>query len=359
MNRKVIFFGLLVVMVLVLLLAVPTPPTQAGKPPTRTPKPTATTGPTATPAPPTPTPSGCTPPPVNELQVHVIDVGQGNSALVTYNGKRLLVDSGELVESTKVANYLQSVLCNKAVDYFVVSHYHSDHFGSYVDLLRNKGVTVGTATYDRGGSRTEYSSMIYAAYYDYCNAENPNACKRTTIKEGDTINLGAGITVKAVCAGQISPVRVGGCGQAVKSENDYNITILVTVGSLDVWIGGDTSGDSSGLYYADVETAAVNQGKIGNSLDFYGVDHHGSCYSTNANFVNATLPKASAFSLGYNDYGHPCPSVVTRLTNAGSAIYYTQNDQGQVVDGNVTIKYSGGSTYTIAGARGTNTFTTK
>lgn len=363
MNRKVtIFFGLLVAFVLVLLLAAPAPTAQAAKPPTRTPLPTATTAPNATPTPvpPTPTPGACTPTHVaGTFEVDFIDVGQGNSALVIApSGKTMLVDSGELVQSSKVASFLQTKLCTKAIDYFVVTHYHSDHFGSYTDLLRNKGVTIGTATYDRGGARTEYASTIYTDYYDFCTTQNPAACKRTTLHESDTINLGVGATAKVLCMGSISP-RVGGCGQAVITENDYSALILVTVGSIDVWLGGDTSGDTSHTFYADVETAAVNQGKIGAFLDVYGVDHHGSCFSTNANLVNATLPTASVFSLGLNDFGHPCPDVVTRLTNAGSRLYYTENDQGLVVDGNVVIKYASGTTYTITGAKGTTTFTTK
>ncbi len=270
----------------------------------------------------------------------------------------MLVDSGELVQSSKVASYLQKTLCKKAIDYFVVTHYHSDHFGSFTDLLRNQGVTIGTATYDRGGDRNEYASTIYTDYYDFCTTQNPAACKRTTLHESDLINMGVGITAKVLCMGSISP-RIGACSQSVITENDYSALILVTVGSIDVWLGGDTSGDTQHLFYADVETAAVTQGKIGKFLDVYGVDHHGSCFSTNANLVNATLPTVSVFSLGLNDFGHPCPDVVTRLTNAGSKIYYTENDQGQVVDGDVVIKYSSGTSYTITGKNGTTTFNTK
>jgi len=145
----------------------------------------------------------------------------------------------------------------------------------------------------------------------------------------------------------------------VVSENDNSALILVSVGSFDVWLGGDTSGDIADSFYADVETAAINQGKIGAYLDVYGVDHHGSCYSTNQNLVNATHPTVSVFSLGANTYGHPCQAVVDRLTTAGSNIYYTENSSGGIVDGDVKITYSGGTTYSVAGVRGTTTFSTK
>lgn len=335
------------------------PQTAEAARPSKTPKPTPPP-PTPTPAPtPSPTPGPCTPTYVpGTLEVHFINVGQGNSALVIApSGKTMLVDSGELVQSAKVASYLQTTLCTKTVDYFVVTHYHSDHFGSYTDLLRNKGVSITTATYDRGGTRTEYSSTIYTDYYDFCTTQNPTACKRTTIHANDTIDLGVGITAKVLCAGDIT-TRTS-CGQSVVSENDNSILILVTYATLDVWLGGDTSGDSSHTYYADVESAVVAQGKIGANLDVYGVDHHGSCYSTNQTLVDATHPTVSVFSLGNNSYGHPCSTVVNRLTVAASAIYYTEDSSGAVVDGDVKIASSGGATYTASGARGVTTYSTK
>jgi len=314
---------------------------------------------------PTPTPSGaavaeaCTPTYTpGTLEVHFIDVGQGNSTLVIApSGKTMLVDSGERVQALKVANYLLQTLCTKTIDYFVVSHYHADHFGSFVELLRNQGVTVTTATYDRGGGPDEYSSAIYAGYFDFCTTPNPADCKRTTIRELDIIDMGVGITVTVVCAGDIT-TRTS-CGETIVSENDNNITLLVTYDTLDVWIGGDTSGDAARRSYADVEGAAVALGRVGPTLDVYGVDHHGSCHSTNDAFVNATVPTVSVFSLGRNSFGHPCPAVVDRLTIAGSATYYTRDSQGLVVDGDVVVKSAGGTTYTVTGTGGTFTFTTK
>jgi beta-lactamase superfamily II metal-dependent hydrolase len=292
------------------------------------------------------------------LEVHFIDVGQGNATLVVSpSGKSLLVDTGERWTAPAVSAYLQAVLGGKTLDYIVISHYHADHFGSFTDLLRLQGVTVTTATYDRGGDRSEYNSAIYRDYYDFCTTENPSACKRTTIHEGDVIDLGPGTTATVLCSGDIL-IRKS-CGEPVASENDNSVLLLVRFGTLQVWVGGDTSGDIDHRYYADIETAAVNLGRIGSDLDVYGVDHHGSCYSTNDNLVSATLPTVSVFSLGLNSYGHPCPTVVDRLSAAASAIYFTEDGDGTVIDGHVKITYTGGSTYTLTGTQGTTTFTTK
>jgi competence protein ComEC len=139
-----------------------------------------------------------------EFQVHFIDVGQGNATLVIApSGKTMLVDTGESFMAARVASYLDRVLGRRSVDYMVVSHYHADHFGSLVALIRDYGVTVTTATYDRGGDRDEYNSALYRTYYDFCTTANPVACKRATIREGQAIDLGPGATANVICAGDI------------------------------------------------------------------------------------------------------------------------------------------------------------
>jgi hypothetical protein len=47
------------------------------------------------------------------------------------------------------------------------------------------------------------------------------------------------------------------------------------------------------------------------------------------------------------------------LSAAASAIYFTEDGDGAVIDGHVKITYTGGSTYTLTGTQGTTTFTTK
>lgn len=290
------------------------------------------------------------------LQIHFIDVGQGNSILVIApSGRSMLIDTGEANKATKVANYLQTVLGKKTVNFLVITHYHSDHLGAYTALLNNQGLVIEQATYDRGGTRNEYSTATYTSYYDLCTTTNPTACKRSTLHEGNTIDLGPSVQARVLCVGDILTNKT--CGQNVISENDNSVLILLTMGTFDIWLGGDTSGDTTHTSYADVESAVVHQGNISQALDVYAVDHHGSCTSTNQTLVDATHPTVSIFQLGANSYGHPCAATVNRL--AGSALYYTENSSGAVVNGDVKIVYSGGTSYSVSTLQGTQVFNTK
>ena len=59
----------------------------------------------------------------SSLQVHFVDVGQGDCTLVICNGKTLLIDAGENGHETDVINYLRSQNIEK-LDYIIVTNQH-------------------------------------------------------------------------------------------------------------------------------------------------------------------------------------------------------------------------------------------
>jgi beta-lactamase superfamily II metal-dependent hydrolase len=276
-----------------------------------------------------------------QLHIGTIDVGQGDSTLiVSPDGKSLLIDVNES-SAPKIASYLQSVLGTKTVDYILLTHYHADHMGDYVNLLKNNGVTVRTATYDRGGSRTEYNSTLYQTYYDYVTNTANNA-HRTSIKEGDTINMGPSMSINVVSAG--NPATGTASGIKVTDENDNSIALKVKYNQLDYFVAGDLSGMTES-YYTDIETTVAP--KVG-PVEVYRVDHHGSSHSSNQYFVDTLKPQQSIISCGLNSYGHPDPTIVSRLAAYGK-VFQTEDGSGNVKDGNVILLSSDGIHYTLNG----------
>ena len=88
------------------------------------------------------------------LEIHHINIGQGDSALiVSPDGRSLLFDAGESTwnSSTKaqvIGAYIQGVLGCTSLDYVVVSHFHLDHvgyvgYGGLWHLVETQGFTVG------------------------------------------------------------------------------------------------------------------------------------------------------------------------------------------------------------------------
>jgi competence protein ComEC len=71
-----------------------------------------------------------------KLTVHFIDVGQGDSILLVYNGKAMLVDAGENDQGPEVSAYLHEQNIS-SIDYAVATHPHSDHIGGVDEVLNN------------------------------------------------------------------------------------------------------------------------------------------------------------------------------------------------------------------------------
>ena len=72
------------------------------------------------------------------IEVHYIDVGQGDCSLVICDGKTMLIDAGENGNETKVLDYLRTHNIEK-LDYIIASHQHSDHIGGLPEVLDEIG----------------------------------------------------------------------------------------------------------------------------------------------------------------------------------------------------------------------------
>ena len=99
----------------------------------------------ATPAKETPTAEQSAPTTANQnektpagqnLTVHFLDVGQGDSILIEYKNKSMLIDAGESDQGEVVSDYLKDQGIS-TLDYVVATHPHSDHIGGMNDILNN------------------------------------------------------------------------------------------------------------------------------------------------------------------------------------------------------------------------------
>jgi beta-lactamase superfamily II metal-dependent hydrolase len=279
-----------------------------------------------------------------KLQIHHIDVGQGDGALViSPNGQTALFDDGNYLSCTGIKNYLQG-LGITTVDYHFLSHYHSDHLGC-IDDLAAIGITIGTAGYDRGYS---YSSGTYTAYVNTLGAKRHSMTKNQVI----TLDAGSGNPVTIKC------VDLNGAGVYSPSGSDENaksLDLLVSYGSFQEEIGGDLTGDPGSSN--DVETTV---GPEVGDVEVYKAHHHGSRYSNNDNWLNAVGAEVCVISCGDgNSYGHPTTEALTRMHNHSIHTYWTETGNGatpngswdKVAHGTIVIQAQPGqgASYTVTG----------
>jgi beta-lactamase superfamily II metal-dependent hydrolase len=282
-----------------------------------------------------------------KLQIHHIDVGQGDGALiVSPQGQTVLVDDGTYTNCSPFVNYITGLDVTD-FDYNFVSHYHADHIGCLDDLL-SAGVVLNIAGYDRGYS---YDSATYTSYVTALGT------KRVTIAKNQTITLDAGaenpVTIKCVDLNGAGVYPVDG-----SDENSKSVVLRVTYGSFDEVMGGDLTGDDDN----DVETTV---GPMVNDVEVYKVHHHGSATSSTDSWLNATTPEVGIISVGSNSYGHPTSDALTRLHNHNVKTYWTEIGSGtspvegwDKVGGTILIQAEPdpGAAYTVSGTGFTDTY---
>jgi competence protein ComEC len=280
--------------------------------------------PTVEPAPePTAEPvvEGPAPAVAGDLQVHFIDVGQGDATLLVAPDATMLIDSGRH-DRSDVVPYLQSVGVT-ALDVVAITHPHADHIGQFDQVLDTftvaevwwSGTVHPTRTFERAVAALERSSAVY---------EEPRA--------GDTATVGS-LTIDVV-----NPTDPIG-----SDLHDASLSFRVSYGGVRF------------LFTGDAETATEQRMIAGHAgwldADIYQVGHHGSATSTSSPFLDAVSPAVAVYSAGAgNSYGHPHDVVIERLRGAGVEVYGTATDGTVVVttDGTTWSVSTGAEAPTLA-----------
>ncbi len=242
---------------------------------------------------------GCAPvPPAapeadGQLQVHFIDVGQADCALLSCDGKYMLIDGGNVADSSLVVSYLQRAGVAE-LEAVVCSHAHEDHVGGLAGVL---AVFPTAAVY--APTRT-YASACFDKFMYYVNQQD------LTVQipaPGEEFLLGG------------ARVRVLGPVKAYPDTNNTSLVLRVTFGETSFLFTGDME--------REAETDLLESGAAV-TADVLKVGHHGSSTSTGYRFLYEVDPRYAVISVGTdNSYGHPHEEVLSRLNDATVTTYRT------------------------------------
>lgn len=232
-----------------------------------------------------------------DLSAAVLDVGQGQSALVRVGDYLALVDCGGDSRDDPgdvAADYIQA-LGRSDLDLLVVSHYHADHANGIPQLLRRLRVAeIALPDVEEGDPLRE----------EILSLAGEQGTKVRFIRQDWRLEVdgGGSLTVSA-------PVEERG------DTNELGLTFLATAGDFDVLITGDMGGAGERKL---LERAALPD------VELMVVGHHGSKTSTTEELLTAVRPDIAVISVGAdNRYGHPAQETLFRLAAAGADIYRT------------------------------------
>ncbi|MDQ2745876.1 MAG: ComEC/Rec2 family competence protein [Acidobacteriota bacterium] len=257
------------------------------------------------------------------LHVDFLDVGQGDSALLTFpNGETLLVDGGgkmnfnrvsvqseyedepEIFEpdttaigEAVVSNFLWAKGYSR-VDYILATHADADHIQGLSDIADNFSVRAAIF------GRTPLKNAEYANLHRILQKHD---IESVTVSRGDVLTFGA------VVIEVLYPEKTADA-EAV-SDNNHSIVLRVDYGARKFLLTGDIE--------KEVEKYLLNAPEF-IQTDVIKVAHHGSRTSSAADFIAAANAKIAVISVGKNSpFGHPRPEVVERWKAAGVKVLTT------------------------------------
>lgn len=244
-----------------------------------------------------------------ELTVDMLDVGQGDSLLLTTsNGQRILIDAG--TSSSGVADTLMRMNVAR-LDLAVSTHPHADHIGGMAEVLERIPVE---AYLDSGSTHT---TRTYRKLQDTLRERG---VPRKNAKAGQVFDLGDGATMRVIWPGTM---RLEG----TRSDLNSNSVVLRVENGEDCML---FTGDAE----EDTEHAIVRHNF--QPCGLLKVAHHGSRHSTSQSFLNAVSPQIALISSGEgNRYRHPGDETIRKLHRMDVQTFRTD------LTGHVTIVSTG------------------
>ena len=230
-----------------------------------------------------------------DLDVLVLDVGQGQSVVLSSGDHRALVDCGSANgwkrPGETAARQLLSMGCRR-LDWLILTHYDSDHVSGVPGLLER--LEVDTLLVPRGGEDEGLRDAVLEAALEHGAAVR-------FVTEEEALDLGRAALLV------LPPVGRGG-------DNEEGLAVLAAAGDRELLITGDMD--------------AATEAKLLEAYDLPDVEalvagHHGSKYASSQRLLEALEPETAFVSVGANSYGHPAEETLLRLARAGCDIYRT------------------------------------
>lgn len=255
--------------------------------------------------------------PDGRLHIDFLDVGQGDSALVTFPlGETLLVDGGGQITyggkdeeaepfQRDVRGVGESVVSEvvwakgySRIDHILATHADADHIQGLVDVAKN--FSIGSAVF----ARTPVSDPDFSSLAGVLSARR---IATEVVSRGDVLKFGDA-TVEV-----LYPTASNDPNAA--SDNDHSVVMRIVYGGRAFLLTGDIERSAEADLVRGGGTLAA---------DVVKVPHHGSRTSSTDEFIGAVHPQYAIVSVGRRSpFGHPHPEVVRRWESAGVRVMLT------------------------------------
>jgi competence protein ComEC len=264
------------------------------------------------------------PRPDGKLHFDFLDVGQGDSTLVTFpDGQTLLIDGGGIaaikqavprdgevdeifepdtgrVGETVVSPFLWQRGYSK-INYILATHADTDHMQGLVDAAKNFGVRSALV------ARTPTDD---ADFSELAAVLQKRGVPVVQISRGDVIVFDD-VRIEVLYPEALRPDAPADA----RWDNNHSIVLRVTYGETKFLLTGDIEAGAERALLGDPASLKA---------DVVKVPHHGSHTSSTQEFVNAVGAKYAVVPVGQRSrFGHPHKEVVERWSNSGAKVMTT------------------------------------
>lgn len=239
-----------------------------------------------------------------ELEVHFIDIGQGDSILVrTPSGKNMLIDSGSGKETDALMYYLSKEGIKK-FDIVIATHPDEDHIGSMAKIIESYSIDAFYMP-EKSHNTDAFIKMVQSLREKQVTVHKPVADTVLPFDENMELFL-------------LNP-----SDRVYSDNNNYSVVAKLTYKNNSFLFTGDID--------SEVEKDLVHSFGEKLNSDVLKLAHHGSASSSSKKFLESVSPTVAIVSAGIdNKYNHPSRDVLMRLKSMNIPVYRT-DEQGNII----------------------------
>lgn len=228
-------------------------------------------------------------------EVHLLDTAQSDCILIKQGNKNYLIDTGALNTGEKVISYLNDKGV-KDIEFIIITHYHDDHFGGLLDIIKSKNVK--NVLMPLHENENKYS--LYEALSE--NNINVNFIGKGWYYSKDNM------TIKAILPEKVDKLI----------ENNNSVVLQADIDGVSYVFMGDAEKEEE----KDIKNLELDKCKV------LKIGHHGLDTSTSELLLKKLKPEIAIISCDGKE--SPEEPVLKRIKKQGSKIYRT-DEQGDIV----------------------------
>lgn len=262
--------------------------------------------------------------PTSKLRVIFLDVGQGDSAVIFFQGKKVaIIDGGKIgINSSPLLKILKNEGIRK-IDYLILTHPHIDHLEGLLAVMDE--YPVRQVFY----SKLDIQPRLFKVLLNKAKLKNvhiePLWADKKLIINDEVYLVSFWPTFSNKKREELPHSNFNNYKN--KAFNNSSLVLKLYHKKVSFLFTGDVEKE------AQLEILAKSKKNLAATI--LKTPHHGSSNAYLPSFIAAVRPKVSIISVGmHNPYSHPAPDAVSGIYKLSNQLYRTDKNGAIIIESN-------------------------